>query len=508
MNNVDHKRIAKNTILLYFRMFFTMGVSLYTSRVILRELGVEDFGVYSVVGGVVTMLGFLNGAMTSGTQRYLSFALGRNDQLELKKNFSATLTIHIAIAAIALLIAESFGLWFINNELVIPADRMVAANWVYQFSILSLIVTITQVPYISMLIAHERMNIFALIGIADICLKLGVILSLQYFTIDKMALYSGLLFGVTLIITLTYRLYCSRHFSATKYKFIWESSRFKELISYAGWNVWGNLASVGCDQGLNILINIFFGPAVNAARAISFQVSSALGQFAVGFQMAMNPQLVKSYAAGHTDQMLALMNKGCKFSFLLMYLVIVPILFHTYYVLELWLGIVPEYTVIFCQLILITSLINTISGPLMTAVQATGKIKLYQSVVGGILLLNVPISYIFLKLGYPPQTTITIMIIIAIIALVARLLTIQRLLPFSALSFLKSVVLRPFTIGIITFVAYYYIELKTDGFFGLVLSLLVVELLAILLVATIGINRDEREFVYSKIKMIFKNKKS
>lgn len=507
-NHINNKLIAKNTMLLYLRMFLTMGVALYTSRVVLRVLGIEDFGVFTVVGGAVTLLSFLNGAMAAGTQRYLSFAIGRNDQAELKRLFSATLTIHIAIAIIIVIFAESFGLWFINNELVIPANRLEAANWVYQFSILSIVISVIQVPYNAMLIAYERMDAFAFIGILDVTLKLAIVFVLQYLDLDKLALYGALLFGTTLVIGLVYKLYCSRYFTASKFKFEWEPKRFKELVSYAGWNLWGNLASVGLIQGLVLLVNLFFGPTVNGAQAIAIKINATITQFVVGFQMAMNPQLVKSYAVGQTDEMLKLMKRGSKLSFLLIYLLVVPVLFHTHYILDLWLDEVPEYTVIFSQLMLVVSMIDSFSGPLMTAVQATGKIKLYQSVVGGVLLLNVPISYIFIKLGYPPQVTLFVMIVISVVAFISRLFILQRVLPFSALSFLRGVVIRPLAIGAVTAAAYFAVTIESDSFFEFTKSIVVVELLAILLVVVVGVNRDERKFVVTKIRTIIKNKLS
>ncbi len=505
-SHINNKLIAKNTILLYFRMLFAMGVSLYTSNVVLSQLGIVDFGVFEAVAGAVTMLSFLSGAMSTGTQRYLSFAIAKNDESELSKTFSVTLSIHSLIAIIAFIFSETYGLWLVNNVLEIPEQSVVAANWIYQFAVLSFMITITQVPYHAMIIAHERMGVFAYITIVEVILKLGIVILLQYIVMDKLTLYGGSLCVVSIIIGAMYRLYCLRNFPSSKYKFIWEPRFFKELISYAGWNLWGNLASVASRQGLVILVNTFFGPAVNTAQALAYKVNISIAQFVGGFQMAMNPQMVKSYAVGHIDEMLKLMKRGAKLSFLLMFLLIVPVIFHIDYILGLWLKFTPAYTAIFCQLTLITSLIDSFAGPLMTGAQATGRIKLYQSVVGGILLFSLPLSYILLRLGYPPQTIFVVSIAISLIAFVARLFVLQRILPFSVGAFVKQVVMRPLILCAITVSAYLYLNIQVDTFFEFILSVVTVELVAVILVALIGVNRDERKFVYSKIKTLIKNK--
>lgn len=431
-------------------MLITMAVSLYTSRIVLNTLGVEDYGIYNVVGGFITILGFLNSSMASATQRFLSFEIGRRDFPQLARVFSMSVNIHFVIALIILVLAETMGLWFINTQLTIPAERMVAANWVYQFSILAFFVYVISIPYNAIIIAHERMNVFAWVSIIEVSLKLLIVFMLQWFGFDKLKFYAVLIFIVSLTIRIIYSIYCGRNFSESKFKFFWDKSLFQTLMSYAGWNLWGNAASAMYGQGVNILLNIFFGPAINAARGIAYQVRGAVNGFVQNFQMAMNPQIIKSFASEDIKYMHQLIFQGAKYSFFLLFFLSLPILMETETILIWWLKIVPDYTALFCKLVLINTLIDCISGPLMTAAQASGKIKKYQFVVGGLLLLILPISYILLKLGLPPQTTLYVSISISIIALFARLKIISPLVDLSILEFVQRVLFRALPVVVIS----------------------------------------------------------
>ena len=372
-----------------------MAVSLYTSRVVLNTLGIENFGIYNVVGGFVTMFGFLNNAMASASQRFLTFEIGRKDSIQLRNVFNMSVNIHFIIAFVILIFAETVGLWFVNAKLTIPPERMIAAMWVYQFSILTLMVDMVSVPYNAIIIAHERMNVFAWISIIEVSLKLLIVFMLVWFGFDKLKLYAVLTFGVALIIQLIYGFYCSRNFKESKFRWFWDKALYRILMSYAGWNLWGNAAGVIMGQGVNVLLNIFFGPAVNAARGIAYQVRGAVNSFVTNFQMAMNPQIIKYFATDDLKHMHQLIFQGAKYSFFLLFILSLPILLEAEIILKLWLKIVPEYAVIFTRLIIINILIDSISGPLMTAANASGKIKLYQGIVGGLLILNLPVSYIF-----------------------------------------------------------------------------------------------------------------
>src|SRR5690554_2679044 len=406
--------------MLYFRMILTMLVSLYTSRVILNTLGVEDYGIYNVVGGVVSMFAFFNSAMSSATQRFLSYEIGKGDFVQLRKTFNATQIIHICIAVFIFILAETVGLWFVKNYLVIPPERLNAAIWVYHFSVLSFMVSIIQVPYNATIIAHERMNVYAYVSIIEVLLKLLIVFMLTWITYDKLILYGILHFGVMFLIAAIYRIYTRKNFEESKFEVVKDKGLYKTLISYSGWNLFGNIAGVAQGQGINIILNIFFGPVVNAARGIATQVQSAVNSFVSNFQMAVKPQIIKSYAANEKDYMISLIIQSSKYSFYLLFILSLPIILEVDQILKIWLITVPEYASIFTVLVLVIILINSISGPLMTAVQAAGKIAIYQAVIGTLLFLTLPISYVFLKLGYPPEVTLYITIVIEVIALIFR----------------------------------------------------------------------------------------
>jgi len=481
-----------------------MAVSLYTSRIVLNTLGVTDYGIYNVVGGFITMFGFLNSSMSSATQRFLSFELGRKDFVQLGRVFSMSLNIHFLIAFIILVLGETVGLWFINSQLTIPADRMAAANWVYQFSVLAFLVNVVSVPYNATIIAHERMNIYAWVSIIEVSLKLLIVFMLQWFGFDKLKFYAILVFLVSLFIRMIYGVYCKKNFSESRHQYFWDKALFNTLFNYAGWNLWGNAAAVLYSQGINILLNVFFGPAVNAARGIAYSVKAAVNGFTHNFQVAMNPQIVKSYALNDLKYMHQLIFQGAKYSFFLLFILSLPILLETEIILRLWLKIVPEYTVIFTQLVIINILIDSISGPLMTAAQASGKIRMYQGVVGGLLILILPISYIFLKLGYEPQITLFISIFISCIALYARLKIISPLVNLSIQGYFNKVILR--IIPVIT-ISILLSKLIQRYFINVLLGPLIVSVCSVLFVFTsiyfVGINSSERRFINRKLSTLF-----
>jgi O-antigen/teichoic acid export membrane protein len=503
MASEANKRIAKNTVMLYIRMLFSMVVSLYTSRIVLNTLGVEDYGIYNVVGGIITMFSFLNGAMAAGTQRFLTFELGKNDAIQLSRVFSMSMSIHLMIALVVFVLGETLGLWFVNTQLTIPSERMAAANWVYQFSVLSAMVGIWSVPYNASIIAHERMNVYAYVSILEVILRLLIVFLLQWFGFDKLKFYAVLVFSVSLTIRFIYGRYSKLHFSETRFKFYWNKDLFNTLVSYAGWNLWGNLAVVAHDQGVNILLNIFFGPAVNAARGIAYSVKAAVYSFVQNFQVAMNPQIIKSFASGDFKNMHQLIFQGSKFSFFLLFFLSLPILLETEMIIKLWLKIVPEYAVIFTRLVVINILIESLSGPLVTAAQASGRIKLYQIVVGGLILLILPISYMFLKIGFPPEVAFCVSIFISIIALFARLIILRRLVKLKAAKFLAEVVGKSLSVSLISAPLPYYIYSSYDD--SLRRLLLVVCISIICSTSAIyffGLNKIERTYLAIQFKKI------
>ena len=437
-----NERIVRNTGLLYIRLLLTMAVSLYTSRVVLDTLGVADFGIYHVVGGFVVLLGFLQGAMASATQRFLSFELGRNDHAQLKNVFSMSVTIHVLIAVLILLIAETVGIWFLTTRLTIPAERIGAAQWVFHFSLLAFLVAVISVPYNAAIIAHERMQVFAWASLLDAGLKLLVVFVLQGFGFDKLKLFALLMFCAALLVPLIYTLYCTARFPETRFAPYWNHRLFRTMLGYAGWNLWGNAALVLADQGVNILLNLFFGPTVNAGRAIAFQVGNALHGFSHNLQTAMNPQVVKSFAANDLNYLHQLVYQGAKYNFFLLFFLALPLLAETETLLGIWLKSVPEYAVVFTRLLVVNIVLNSLSGSLAMAALATGKIRLYHAWVSGILLLTLPLSYVLLRQGFAPQATLYASIGVSVVAFIARLKIVGALVQLSVRDYLVQVLMR------------------------------------------------------------------
>jgi len=494
----SNKRIAKNTLALYFRQILVMLVGLYTVRVVLETLGVEDYGLYNVVAGVVSMFGFLSGTMALASQRYFSFELGRDNLEYLKKIFSIFVIIYLLIGLAIVLLSETVGLWFVSNKLVIPHGRERAAMWVYQCSILSFLCSILTSPYMAMIIAHEDMKIFAYMSIADVLLKLGVVFVLCVSPWDKLQLYGILMCAVALMMTSTYRLICLKRYEECKFSFYWNKGLFKEIISYSGWNLFGASIGIFKNQMLNIVMNQFFGPAMIAARGIAISVSNATTSFSQNFSTALNPQTIKSYAAGHKERMLLLVFRGSKTTYLLMYLLVLPLLLEMPIILQLWLRNPPAYAALFTRLVLLGVLIVSVSYPLAAVAQATGKIKLYQSVVGGAQLLNLPISWGVLAMGGPPYAVMIVSIIIEVIVFIARLFILKRLIAFPIRSLIKKVLLPISVVSILSAVlpvaSYCYFEpsiLRVCLVAGL-------NALSVMLFSYfIALNREEREKVRS-----------
>ena len=469
----NNKRIAKNTFVLYVRMLFLMAISLYTSRVILEALGVEDFGVYNVVGGFVALFGILCKSLSSAASRFLNFEMGRGDKDRLTKVFSTTLTIHVVLAVIIAVLAEGVGFWFVNNKLVISPDRLYAANWVFLFSVLTFCFNLVTVPYHAAIIAHERMKVFAYIGIFEGIGKLLICYLLFFSPIDRLIIYGILMFLIQLIVCLMNLIYCRKFFPECEYHFVREKGIFKEIFGFASWNMIGSSSAILRNQGNNILINLFFGPVVNAARAVANQVLHAVHAFVENFFIALKPQITQSYANGNWSYMMTLIFQGSRLAYYMLLFLCMPILLNTDYLLHLWLKTVPDYSVSFVQLTLIFTMIESVSSPLITAQLATGKIRNYQLVVGGLQIMNVPISYIILKLGGVPETILYVTIFISVCCLCARLY-MSLVLPLCLHLVLKE-----------TFATFVFITIAC--FISTVLSILFV-----------GCNKSERKFVYVK----------
>ncbi|MBO1366912.1 hypothetical protein [Vibrio cholerae] len=506
-NTSNNHRIFKNTLFLYFRMLLTLGGTLYSSRVVLNNLGVEDFGIYNVVGGVVTMMAFLSGAMSSATQRFLSFELGKKDTVQLQNVFKMSINIHWLIIFIVVLIAETLGLWFVNTQLVIPSERLVAANWVYQCALFSFCCTVLSVPYNASIIAHEKMSAFAYISIVDVVLKLLVVFLLAAHSGDKLQYYSLLMAIVSVLILVCYYAYARWQFAVTRFSFYWNSDLFKDLFSYTSWNLFGNLAVVMSNQGVNILLNLFFGAHVNAARAIAIQVNGAIVGFVNSLQMSISPQIIKSYAINDMSYMHVLVFAGAKYSFYFLMFLSFPVFIESRTILEIWLGSAPEHADIFIKLVLIEACFICLSGTLMTSALATGKIKAYQVIVGGIQLLNIPSSFVLLKIcsNQDPFVVYYVSIAVSIFALIARLVFLKQLINLSLVDFFIKVIIPSiktiFTCILLMFVFSALMPLlnldESSEFLANILFSLVIVSIAIFCV---GLNDVERHYFFRVVK--------
>ena len=397
-----NKTIAKNTVFLYFRMIFTMIVSLYTSRVILQTLGVEDYGIYQSVGGIVGFLSFINSALSSGSSRFLTYELGIGDFEKLKRTFSTTLTIHIAIALLVVIVAETFGIWFLHHKLVIPVERMDAAVYTFHISILTSVFTLTQVPYNASIIAHEKMSVFAYMSILDCLAKLGIVYLLSIVGYDKLKLYATLLFILQVGLMCIYRLYCSRHFKETVYRFVFDRAIFKEISGFSGWSLFASSSIALNSQGILILLNMFFEPAVVVARSISIQVNMAASQFVDNFRTATNPQIVKKLAAGDTIGSKNLLLASTKYSYYMMFIICLPACLLAHPLLKVWLGVVPDYTVIFLQIIVIQSLFQVFDTSFHIALYAKGRLRENALISPTLGFISFPVIYFLFKAGYSP----------------------------------------------------------------------------------------------------------
>lgn len=499
------KRIAKNTLMLYFRQMLIMLVSLYTVRVVLNTLGAEDYGIYNVVAGVVTMFSFLSGAMATASQRYFAFEMGKGNEEGLQKIFSVTMTIYVLLALIIVLLAETVGLWFVNTKLVIPTERTVAARWIYQFAILSFMVTLLTTPYMASIIAHENMNVYACVSIVEAALKLGIVFVLQALPYDKLIVYGGLLLLVACINTGLYRGYCKKHYSECRFRLVWDKVLFKEMVSYSGWNLIGSISWVLRTQGVNILLNIFFNPVINASRTIAVQVSSAVSSFSQNFSSALRPPIIKTYAASKKKEMVVLLYKSSKYLFFLMLVITLPLCSEIHFIFSLWLKNIPPYSEIFTILILIDCIFEASSYPVQSAAQATGRIALYQCCVSGILCFNVPISFLWLNHNNESAVSVfVISILLTCVAFFIRLFLFRRLVPeFSIKQFLLKVLLPAvlvyFISSVFTFV-FKYVVLRSANEFYCCLRILLNIFISVLTIYFIGMSKKERNAIFAVIK--------
>ena len=494
MHPSSSKRLMKNTIVMYFRMAITMIVGLYTSRVILLTLGVSDFGIFNVVGGVVVMFTFLQQALTTSTQRFLSYAIGKGNEDELISIHKASIRIYTIVCLVTIILAETIGLWFLNAEMEIPEGRMVAANYVYQFSILSTCVSMYTAAYNAHIIANERFTFYAYQGILEAVLKLVIVYLLCVFLLDRLIFYAFLTFLVTALIWFANYFYCRKYFQYFKVKAKFDSAMFKKLLNFSGWGVFGGIANMGFRQGVNVIINLFYGVTLNASFGIANRVSAMVYQFVGGFQAALNPQLTKSEAVGDKEQQKNLIYRSCKISTYLLMIVGIPVIVNADWLLELWLGDVPDYAVSFCQLMIIGAMVDAVSGPLWVSIFATGNIKYYQIVISTVLLLNLPFSYIFCKMGAAPENVLWVRIALYVVALLVRLVFMRKLIGFSIRGFCKNVITPLCVISVIVAPLGYVIYTEFVKL-GTLLMTLPLFLLMLALITLVGFNQTERKAV-------------
>ena len=501
------KRIAKNTIVLYLRMIVIMLITLYTSRVVLKALGFEDYGLYNVIGGVVALMSFLKSSMSESTQRFLSYEMGKGNIDNLKNVFSVSLTTHFLIALILLVLAETLGLWFLNTQINIPDGREAAANWIYQFSVVSLCIGIISVPFSADIISHEEMGYFAFLSILDAVLKLAFSIAITFASTDKLILYGLLMLLLPIInITLNWS-YCYRRHSETHYKFFWDKEMFKKIFSFSGWTIWGQLAIVGSNQGTGILVNIFHSVTANAALGVGHQVNHAVTGLISNFQTAFKPQITKSYAAGDFKYLNTLTNYAAKISFYLFFIVSLPLLLNIDFVLDLWLDKVPQYANVFCVIFIIASACNAISAPLYMNIFSTGRIKGYQIAMSIAYIVELVVLYIIFKLGYSVVVGVALKAVLNFIVIFIRMAYAHKEVEsFSGSNYIKKVFLPlmlsvAVTLGV-AFVLFHY----TNGMWQTIGATIFIVFVSLLTAYYIGLNQNERMSLLKTVKDFVKHK--
>lgn len=498
----NNKRIAKNTLMLYIRMILMMAVSLYTSRVILAALGVEDFGLYNVVGGIVVLFSFINNAMVTSTQRFLNCELGRNNVEEAQKVFSASLSIHFIIAAVFFILAESVGLWFLNNYIKIPPGREIAANWVYQCSVIASLFNVIRAPYNATIIAYERMSFYAYISIIEAILKLSVVFLVYLFS-DRLISYSAMIAGVAFIILFVYYIFCRKNFSVCRYKFEFNKTRYISIASFSWWSLFGSFANMGSQQGLNILLNAFWRVTVNAAMGVANQVNNTVYNFVSNFQIAFNPQIVKLYAADEKERFHSLVSDTSRYSYYLLFVIAFPIIICCGDILQIWLKEVPEYAESFCQLIIIGSLFDALSGPLWMSVYASGKLRKYQISISILMLSTLLFAYIVARLGGNPIAVLSIKVIVTAVIYIFRLGYCVKYLKIDFSNYIKAVISKCLIITAISTLCVYLIFAFTGiETFNVFIKIIITLIFPCLSIYFIGFTSSEKIMIHQQIKKL------
>ena len=488
------QRIAKNTILLYLRMMVTMVITLFTSRIVLQALGFDDYGLYNVISGVVTLFAFLRSSMSSSTQRFLAYEMGSGTEESLRRVFSVCLTTHILLALVLLVLAETVGLWFLNTYINIPDGREAAANWVYQFAVLSLCLNMVSLPYEGDIVSNERMGYFALLSILDAVLKLAVAYCVLYTGGDHLILYSGLMMGISALNLLLNWIYCRAKFAETRYFFFWDKQMFKQIFSFSGWTIYGQLAVVGSNQGTNILVNIFHSVVANAAMGIGHQVNSALTGLVSNFQTAFKPQITKSYASGDFEYLTSLTYYASKISFFLLFVVSLPIMLNIDLVLQIWLKEVPTHAGSLCIIFIVASLCNAVSAPLWMNIFATGKVKNYQIGLSVVYVAELLLVYLLFRMGVSLVVGVAMKAVLNFVVIFVRLYYTHLTQPeFSFVGFVRRVLLPVFGAALLTvFATLPVIFMIQDEYTKLYVTPVII-LISLVVAYFVGLNNKERK---------------
>jgi O-antigen/teichoic acid export membrane protein len=482
-------------------MLLVTFITLFTVRIALKTLGIEDYGIYNVVAGLVLCISFISNSMQTATLRFYSYAIGENDSNKQNAIFNISLLIYLIIVILVIVLAETVGLWFLKNKMIVPDSRFNAALWTYQFSIISFIITILSIPFSSMIIAHENMRLYAVISLTDCILKLFILFPIMLISYDKLFMYGLLMLGVTILKESISIIYCKRKYEECFFRFSWDKDLFQSVFSYSGWSLFGMLAGVANNQGNNILINVFFGLAANTARTIAFQISAAMSMFSYNFFTVIRPPLIKSYAEKDYDYMMRLFYLSSKFSYCLLFAIFLPLILETEYILNLWLDDVSEYMVIFTRLTLVSSLILSMNSPITTIIQATGEVKKYFSIVESATLLSLPLTYLFFKAGYPVESTFYVSIGVFAVAHVLRVWVLKRAIKFSLREYFRKFIFPMAIITILSFIISLYIyTLFPYGFYRFIIILPISVVVTSVCSFLFGFGKKEKQQLFTLLK--------
>lgn len=501
----DNSRIAKNTVFMYIRMAITMLVGLYTSRVVLRVLGVEDYGLYNVIGGIIALFTVLNAALINTTSRFITVSLAKGDEKDTRQIFNMAFLMHLMVGLLIVILGETIGLWYLHNKLVIPEGREVAAAWLYQFTIVSAFLSTLIVPYNATIVAHEKINVYAVIQIIDAFLKLAIVIVLQFVAFDKLIFYAFLMLMVTVFDIVVSFIYCHRFFAEVKFLLYWSWKTFKEILKFIGWALVGNFSNMFYTQGINLMLNAFCGPAVNAARGIAVQVQGIVAQMANNIQTAINPQIIKTYSTNDIDRMHMLICASSRVCYYMLLLIALPIMLETNQILQLWLGQVPEHTVSFIRLTLIASLLDAFINPMFTANLASGKLNLYYIPISIVSFGFMFITYFAIKTTKIPEIVFVCYLAMIVLGVIVRIYVMKKQVNLKPQVYIRQAILPAFLVTLMSAILPVAIHILIHGDVIRLLLTIFISVISVLSVAfSVGITKSERQLAVQFVKSKFK----